>query len=103
VLTPLPAGATSSDFRQAIERDWLPAVRNFRPEMIFVSAGFDAHRDDPLGGLNLVDEDYYWVTSLVKDWAGTYSENRIMSILEGGYDLNALARSVVQHIKALAD
>ncbi|MGI9284737.1 MAG: histone deacetylase family protein [Pseudomonadales bacterium] len=102
VLTPLPAGTASSDFKQAIERDWLPAVRNFQPEMIFVSAGFDAHKDDPLGGLNLIDEDYYWISSLIKDWASTYSEHRVMSILEGGYDLNALARSVVQHIRALA-
>lgn len=101
VLSPLPAGAASAEFRQAIERDWLPAVRNFQPEMIFVSAGFDAHKDDPLGGLRLVDEDYYWITALIKDWAGTWSEHRVMSILEGGYDLNALARSVVQHIRAL--
>lgn len=103
ILTPLRAGSSASDFRQAIERDWLPAIRNFQPEMIFISAGFDAHRDDPLAALNLHDEDYYWITSLIKDLADRYSDNRIMSILEGGYDLNALARSAVQHLRALAD
>lgn len=102
VLSPLSAGTASAEFRQAIERDWLPAVRNFQPEMIFVSAGFDAHKDDPLGGLNLSDEDYYWITLLIQDLAGAYAEHRVMSILEGGYDLSALARSVVQHISALA-
>ncbi len=103
VLTPLCAGASAADFKLAIERDWLPAIRNFQPEMIFISAGFDAHQDDPLAALNLRDEDYYWITSLIKDCADRYSENRIMSILEGGYELSALARSVVQHMRALAD
>ncbi len=103
VLTPLCAGSTASDFRLAIERDWLPAIRNFQPEMIFISAGFDAHKDDPLAALNLRDEDYYWITTLIKDLANRYSEDRIMSILEGGYELNALARSVIQHMHALAD
>lgn len=102
VLSPLSAGTSSAGFREAIERDWLPAVRNFQPQMIFVSAGFDAHRDDPLAQLNLSDEDYYWISALIKDWAARYADNRMMSILEGGYDLNALSRSVVQHVKALA-
>lgn len=103
VLTPLRAGSTASDFRLAIERDWLPAIRNFQPEMIFISAGFDAHKDDPLAALNLLDEDYYWITTLIKDMADRYSENRIMSILEGGYELNALARSAVQHMRGLSE
>ena len=71
--------------------------------MIFISAGFDAHRDDPLGGLNLVDADYLWVTQLIRDLAKETADGRIVSLLEGGYDLNALARSVKQHLDGLVD
>lgn len=101
INTPLAAGTDGDRFRQAIERDWLPALATQRPEMIFVSAGFDAHRDDPLGGLNLTEDDFRWVTRLIVDAAGEYAANRLVSVLEGGYDLDALALSVHAHINEL--
>jgi acetoin utilization deacetylase AcuC-like enzyme len=100
-LTPLNAGVGSNEFRQAIERDWLPAIAQHEPEMIFISAGFDAHQQDPLGGLNLVDDDYLWVTRLIADQADRYSDSRVVSMLEGGYNLDALVRSVKLHINGL--
>lgn len=103
VNTPLPAGTGSAGFRAAIERDWLPALDAFRPGMIFVSAGFDAHRDDPLGGLRLEDADYEWVTRQITAAAAGCCEGRIVSALEGGYDLQALGRAVAAHVRALLD
>ena len=101
VLTPLPAGTGSSNFRQAVERDWLPALNRHRPDMILVSAGFDAHREDPLAGLMLEDDDYLWVTALLKDAALRHCQGRLVSTLEGGYNLQALARASIQHITGL--
>ncbi len=101
VNTPLVAGTNGEQFRRAIERDWLPALELHRPEIIFVSAGFDAHRDDPLGGLELLEEDYAWVTRLICDAAERYTKGRLVSVLEGGYDLDALAASVGAHIEVL--
>lgn len=101
VNTPLAAGTNGAQFRQAIERDWLPALERHKPAMIFVSAGFDAHRDDPLGGLNLLEEDYTWVTRLILQAAKHYAGGKLVSTLEGGYDLHALARSAHAHIAAL--
>jgi len=101
VHTPLPAGTGSKEFRLALERDWLPALDRHRPELILVSAGFDAHRADPLGDLKLQEEDYRWVTELIVSKANEYSEGKIVSTLEGGYDLDALARSVGSHLAAL--
>lgn len=101
VCTPLAAGSDSRTFRQAVERDWLPALQAHRPELILVSAGFDAHRDDPMGGLALDDEDYHWVTSLAMDVARSHADHRLVSVLEGGYDLNALGRSATAHVQAL--
>lgn len=101
VYTPLQAGTGGSLFRKAIERDWLPALERQRPEMIFVSAGFDAHRDDPLGGLELVEDDYLWITGLIVNAANDYAGGKVVSILEGGYDLDALAHSVHAHIGRL--
>ncbi len=102
VLTPLAAGTRSSAFRQAIERDWIPALETQRPQLILVSAGFDAHRDDPLGGLALTSDDFRWVTDLIAAAAHDYAEDRIVALLEGGYDLEALADSVEVHVAALA-
>ncbi|WDE04592.1 histone deacetylase family protein [Thalassomonas viridans] len=102
-LTPLTAGSDGAVFRQAVERQWTRALRRHQPEMIFISAGFDAHRDDPLGGLNLQDEDFLAVSWFIKDLAGETAQGRIVSLLEGGYQLDALARSVVQHLKALVE
>lgn len=101
VLTPLAAGSGSDVFRQAIERDWLPAIQRHQPDLILVSAGFDAHRQDPLGGLALEDEDYLWVSQLLVDAANRHCGGKLVSGLEGGYDLDALARSTVAHLKAL--
>jgi acetoin utilization deacetylase AcuC-like enzyme len=101
ILTPLTAGTDGDTFRRAIERDWLPALHHHQPEMIFVSAGFDAHAEDPLGGLNLRDSDFEWVTSLIREAADKTAAGRIVAALEGGYNLDALARSVSVHIGAL--
>jgi acetoin utilization deacetylase AcuC-like enzyme len=103
VNTPLPAGTTGGDFRRALERDWLPALERHQPQVVFVSAGFDAHRDDPLANLMLTESDYTWVTRLIVDAARDSARGRVISALEGGYDLNALARSVHAHVEALAD
>ncbi|MCC5887731.1 MAG: histone deacetylase family protein [Gammaproteobacteria bacterium] len=102
VLTPLPEGTGSGAFRRAIERDWIPAIERHRPELILVSAGFDAHRDDPLGGLELVTDDYRWITELIGALAHDCANDRIVSLLEGGYDLAALAASAEAHVTALA-
>lgn len=102
VNTPLPAGTGSDEFRRAIERDWAPAIEKHRPQVVFISAGFDAHRDDPIGGMRLVEEDFAWVTRWLVEAAGKHAEGRIVSTLEGGYDLNSLASSVDAHLKALA-
>ncbi|NVK40510.1 MAG: histone deacetylase family protein [Oceanospirillaceae bacterium] len=103
VHTPLPGGTGSDAFRLAIERDWLPALRDHRPDIVFISAGFDAHRADPLAQLLLEDEDYRWITDLIVDAARRDTGGRIVSVLEGGYDLPALARSVEQHLAGLLD
>ena len=83
------------------ERHWLPALDAFRPEMLFVSAGFDAHRDDDMAMLDLVEADYGWVTERIKEVAGRTAGGRIVSVLEGGYELHALGRSVATHLKVL--
>ena len=101
INTPLREGTDGSGFRRAIDASWRPAIEAHRPQMIFVSAGFDAHRDDPLGGLRLVEADYTWITQQICDWADNYAKGRVVSMLEGGYDLDALARSVVAHVDVL--
>ena len=102
VNTPLPTGSTGSEFRRALEADWLPALDRHQPDLLLISAGFDAHRDDPLAGLNLDEADYRWVTELIMAAAERYSSRRVVSVLEGGYDLNALARSAATHLEVLA-
>jgi acetoin utilization deacetylase AcuC-like enzyme len=101
VNTPLSAGTASIGFRNAVERDWLPALARHRPDLIFVSAGFDAHTEDPLGDLDLIEDDYRWVTELIVSEANTYAQGRVISVLEGGYSLDALARSAAAHVEAL--
>lgn len=101
VNTPLPAGTGSAGFRRAIEDDWLPALHAFKPDLVLVSAGFDAHREDPLAELCLDEEDYYWVTHLALEIAALYADNRLVSVLEGGYDPDSLGRSAEAHVKAL--
>jgi len=101
VNVPLPAGTGSQGFRQAVEEHWLPALDDFAPQMIFFSAGFDAHVEDDMAMLRLVDQDYAWVTQQVKRVADRHAGGRIVSVLEGGYALSALGRSVVQHLRVL--
>ncbi len=93
----------TDDHRELIEHAWMPRLEAFKPEMIFISAGFDAHREDDLGQLGLTEQDYAWITLRVKDIARKHSKGRIVSSLEGGYNLSALARSVEAHIRVLAD
>ena len=102
IPVPLPARTDSAHFRRAIEATWVPALERFRPEFIIVSAGFDAHAEDPLAQLNLLDEDYTWVTELICDFADRHAQGRVVSALEGGYNLSALARSAVCHVEVLA-
>ncbi|MDL2356629.1 MAG: histone deacetylase family protein [Pseudomonadota bacterium] len=103
VNIPLPAGSGGDAVRQLVREHWLPALHAFKPEMIFISAGFDAHREDDLGELALVEADYAWMTREIMDVARAYAHGRIVSCLEGGYNLSALGRSVVAHVKALAE
>jgi len=98
---PLPAGSDGKALRAAVERVWMPALDEFAPEMIFVSAGFDAHVEDDMAMLRFTDADYTWVTQRIKEVADKYAKGRIVSVLEGGYALSALGRSVVAHLKVL--
>jgi len=102
-LTPLPEASDGDVFRSCVESDWRNAIRQHQPEMIFVSAGFDAHQHDPLGGLQLIDDDFLWATQLIKELADFSAEGRIVSLLEGGYNLDSLARCVDLHVGALVD
>jgi acetoin utilization deacetylase AcuC-like enzyme len=102
INTPLPAMTDGSGFRAAVERDWLPALDRFKPQMVFVSAGFDAHKDDPLAYLKLSDEDYRWVTEKLVEVAERHAKGRVVSTLEGGYNTEALGRCVVEHVRVLA-
>jgi len=100
---PVPARSKGDVVRPLISEHWLPALHAFKPEMIFISAGFDAHRDDDIGGMGLVEDDYAWITRQIMSVAAQYCQGRIVSCLEGGYNLSALGRSVVAHLKALAE
>ncbi|MFT5482362.1 MAG: acetoin utilization deacetylase AcuC-like enzyme [Halieaceae bacterium] len=100
-LTPLQEGTAGPAFRTAVDRDWSAALARHRPDIILVSAGFDAHREDPLAGCLLEDEDYSWVTEFIKDQATHWCQGRLVSMLEGGYQLDALARSARAHVAAL--
>ncbi|HEY9057257.1 MAG TPA: histone deacetylase family protein [Aurantimonas sp.] len=101
VAIPLAAGADGPEFREAVTDHWLPALGRFAPQMVFVSAGFDAHILDDMSDLCLTEADYGWVTDKLLGVARAHGEGRILSMLEGGYEPGALARSVVAHLKAL--
>ncbi|CAG4927139.1 histone deacetylase family protein [Paraburkholderia saeva] len=103
VNVPLSARTTGMVMREAVDLMWLPRLHAFKPEMLFVSAGFDAHREDDLGNMGLVEADYTWLTQQIRTIADRYAKGRIVSTLEGGYNLSALGRSVVAHLRALAD
>ncbi|MCP3852739.1 MAG: histone deacetylase family protein [Gammaproteobacteria bacterium] len=100
---PLPAGTGSREWRAAVEKKWLPALDNFKPELIIISAGFDSHLEDDMGGFNLVEADYQWITHELCKLAKTHAQGRVISCLEGGYELSSLGRSVMVHIKELAE
>ncbi|MEC4749934.1 histone deacetylase family protein [Methylomicrobium sp. Wu6] len=101
VNIPLIAGTEGTEFRHKISTIALPALRKFKPELLLISAGFDAHRDDPLADIELVEDDYRWITEELTGIAAEFCERRIVSALEGGYNLEALARSVAAHVGAL--
>ena len=101
IHAPLAAGACSEDFQQAVHEHLLPALHRFKPELILISAGFDGHFEDDMGQLNLLDGDYYQVTSDIVKIAAKYAGGRVVSTLEGGYALHALGRSAMQHVRAL--
>ncbi|TFZ02316.1 histone deacetylase family protein [Ramlibacter henchirensis] len=100
---PVPAYTRGMEIRELIESHWIPRLEAFKPEMVFISAGFDAHRDDDLGQLGLTEQDYAWITGRIKDIARRHARGRIVSSLEGGYNLDALGRSVEAHVRVLAD
>ena len=100
---PIPAYTRGMDIREIIEMSWIPRLEEFQPEMIFISAGFDAHREDDMGQLGLTEQDFAWITQRIKDIAKRDSKGRIVSLLEGGYVMSPLARSVEAHIRVLAD
>ena len=97
----LDATAKSAEFRAAVSDHWLPALERFQPEIIFISAGFDAHRDDDMSSVSLVDADFLWVTQQLAQIAADSASGRIVSVLEGGYELNSLARCVEAHLRVL--
>jgi acetoin utilization deacetylase AcuC-like enzyme len=99
--TPLPAGSGGVELREVVTKSWLPALNQFQPQMLFISAGFDAHRDDQLASLEFIESDYAWVTQQLKIIADKYAQGRIVSVLEGGYALGALGRSVAAHVGVL--
>ncbi|MEJ2043907.1 MAG: histone deacetylase family protein [Reinekea sp.] len=102
-LTPMVAFSDARDIKQAWGEEWRPALLEHQPEMIFISAGFDAHTKDPLGQINWQTDDYYWLTNAIRDLANDTCNGRIVSILEGGYHLEALAESAAVHIKSLLE
>lgn len=101
INVPLPVGTDSKKFREAVTSHWLPKLEAFQPELILISAGFDAHIEDDMSGLHLVEEDYGWVTTQIKNIADKYAQGRVVSTLEGGYAFSALGRSAAAHINAL--
>jgi len=103
INVPLAAGTRGTEFREAVTEHWLPALDRFQPEFILVSAGFDAHYEDDMGGLALKEADYLWITETLKQVAKKHAQGRIVSTLEGGYALHALGRCVMTHIKSLSE
>jgi acetoin utilization deacetylase AcuC-like enzyme len=102
INVPVPAYADGGVVRKLVAAEWLPALAAFEPQMIFISAGFDAHREDDVGQMRLVEADYVWMTEELMKVADRYADGRIVSCLEGGYNLSALGRSVAAHVKTLA-
>jgi acetoin utilization deacetylase AcuC-like enzyme len=102
INVPVAAYSQGDVVRSLVQDKWLPRLNEFGPQLIVISAGFDAHREDDLAHLGLVEEDYVWITKLLLAVADKHAQGRVLSMLEGGYNLSALGRSVVAHVKALA-
>jgi acetoin utilization deacetylase AcuC-like enzyme len=100
---PLPSGTTGGQWKQAVTKQWLPRLEAFKPELIIISAGFDSHWEDDMGGFKLLEADYVWFTQEMCKLADKFADGRVISCLEGGYDLSSLGRSVTAHIKQLAE
>jgi acetoin utilization deacetylase AcuC-like enzyme len=103
VNVPIPARSDGKTVRDVVDSYWMYRLEDFKPEMIFISAGFDAHREDEMGGLGMVEADYAWITAKIMDVAERFSKGRIVSCLEGGYNLSALSRSVAAHVRTLIE
>jgi acetoin utilization deacetylase AcuC-like enzyme len=101
ITTPLAAGTIGRDFQRAIASSWFPAIETFRPDLFLISAGFDADEADPVGELRLGSYDFRWVTERISELANDHADGRIVSTLEGGYDLDALADGVEAHVESL--
>lgn len=101
VNAPLPAGTDGGGFRKAFERDILPALDSFAPDFVLISAGFDGHKDDPLSDMGLEEDDFFWATRQILAVAHRHADGRVVSALEGGYNLRALGASAAAHVKAL--
>ena len=101
VNVPLSAGTRGARFRAEFQDRILPALNDFQPQLLFVSAGFDAHDDDPLAQLCLLEEDFAWATEKIREVADAHAQGRVVSVLEGGYDMSALGRSVEAHLQAM--
>ena len=102
INVPMPAKSTGADFKKVFENTFKPALETFKPDVIFVSAGFDAHVNDPLADLALTTSDYIWITEFIKRIANNCCAGRIISSLEGGYHLPSLSESALAHINSLA-
>ena len=102
VNVPVPAYTKGMEIREVVDTMWIPRLDAHRPQLIFISAGFDAHREDDMGQMGLVESDYAWITMKLMEVAKRHAQGRIVSCLEGGYDLSALARSVEAHLRTLA-
>jgi acetoin utilization deacetylase AcuC-like enzyme len=100
---PVPAYTKGMDIREIVDAVWVPRLLEHAPELIIISAGFDAHREDDMGQLGLVEQDYVWITRRIMDVAQQCAKGRVVSCLEGGYNLSALSRSVEAHVRTLAD
>ena len=103
VNLPVPAYTKGMDIRELVDMMWIPRLEQHKPELILISAGFDAHREDDMGQLSLNESDYAWITERIRDVARRHAKDRIVSCLEGGYNPSALARSVEAHVRVLAD
>ena len=103
VNCPLPSRSDGAAFREAVQTHWLPALEAFEPQLVMISAGFDGHREDDMAHMNLLEFDYAWITRRLCEVADKYAEGRVVSVLEGGYNKDALARSVAVHLKSFLD